>query len=301
MNIITDADFLDFMGKQESQFIRQPSDWFAALCAEFDHGEQMQGDPLPWPKTHEYFGMRPGEVSVWAGINGHGKSQVLSQVCAFALPFSRWLIASLEMPPVKTLSRMYRQIAGVQTPASAYREQIRDWIDSRLWLYDQLDSIESDRLIAMVHYAAQKLSINHIVIDSLMKCGIAPDDYGAQKNFVDRLCWAAKSEQVHIHLVHHIRKKEREGQIPDKFDIKGAGEITDMVDNVLIVHRNKDKEKKIREGKEVAQDEPDSRLIIAKQRHAGIETGFNFWFHEPAQQFVSGSTLGPMPFDFGNH
>ena len=78
-----------------------------------------------------------------------------------------------------------------------------------------------------------KLGCKHIVIDSLMKCGIGEEDYQAQGDFVDKLCWIAKKYDVHIHLVHHMRKGRSEDDIPDKFDVKGASRITDMVDNLF--------------------------------------------------------------------
>ena len=75
-----------------------------------------------------------------------------------------------------------------------------------------------------------------------MKCVSGEDDYNAQKNFVDALCSVARDLNIHIHLVHHIRKLSSEAQLPDKTDVKGSGSITDQVDNLLMVWRNKAKE-----------------------------------------------------------
>ena len=81
--------------------------------------------------------------------------------------------------------------------------------------------------------ALKELKIQHVVIDSLMKCGIMDDDYNGQKQFVDCLCWAAKTYGGHIHLIHHIRKTRSEEEIPDKFDVMGASALTNLVDNVF--------------------------------------------------------------------
>lgn len=297
MDLIKDKDFLDFVAKQESQFINSAADFTDLAISSFEDGDHMAGLQLPWPKTYERFALRKGEVTLWAGVNGHGKSQLLNQICALTMPVSKWLIASLEMPVRATLNRMVRQMGGVGNPSPEYIRSIMETTNGRLWIYDQLDTVPANRIIAMIHYAATKLGVEHIILDSLVKCGMGVDDYNAQKNFVDKLCWAAKTHQIHIHLVHHVRKSEREGKVPDKFDIKGAGEITDLVDNICIVHRNKDKEAKVREGKPFDKYEPDTSLIVAKQRHAGIEDKFALYFHQDSQQFLSSPDARPFQAD----
>jgi twinkle protein len=39
-----------------------------------------------------------------------------------------------------------------------------------------------------------------------------------------------------------LKKPQNEAQIPDKHDTKGSGSITDQVDNLFMVWRNKPKE-----------------------------------------------------------
>ena len=313
MQIITDEiDYLKYLQEAGDSPIRPASDWREGVKQRLNGEQEQIGDRMPWGKTHKFVLLRPGEVSVWAGINGHGKSQILGQVSSWCMKGSKWLIASMEMKPEASLARMARQVAGAAHPSGDWIDRMIDWTDSRLWIYDQIDTVASDRILGMVHYAAQELGINHIVIDSLMKCGIGPDDYAKQKAFVDRLCWAAKAEDIHIHLVHHIRKGEKEGKIPDKFDIKGAGEITDLVDNVFIVHRNKEKEKKARMIESGPEDQatkaakleelapqPDTQLICAKQRHGEFEGAFSLWFHPASQQFTPTKENVPMPLALG--
>ena len=99
-----------------------------------------------------------------------------------------------------------------------------------------------------------------------------------------------KQHGVHVHVVVHIRKLDDEGKIPGKFDIKGTGGLTDMVDNVLIIWRNKKKEKLLRAGtdeeKDKVKDQPDAYLSVVKQRKTGNEPTFSLWFHSPSCQFI---------------
>ena len=287
--ISDDIDYLKFLGLQERQFIEPTTHFLNEVKQRFEFGYEVKGDFLPWKKSHEKVGLRPGEVSVWAGINGHGKSLVLGQVMLWLPREVKILIASLEMKPAATLERMCRQSLAGGVPTEQYIDQFGEFTDN-IFVYDQTDSIESNRILGMIHYAAKELGINHIMVDSLMKCGIGPDDYAKQKEFVDRLCWAAKTHNIHIHLVHHIRKGIDESKRPNKFDIKGGGEITDLVDNVFIVHRNKNKEREAEKkvSNEEVMKQPDETLTVDKQRHGEWEGTFGFWFHKSSQQFVSG-------------
>ena len=293
MQTITDNDFIDFVGKQESQFIIRPSELAQAVKDRLAGKVSVKGDLLPWRKTEGLVALRMGEVSLWAGINGHGKTLLLSQVCAWAM-HSGWVIASMEMPPVATMERMVRQMIGARNPSDHVVDDLLAYTDDKLWIYDQTDSVRPERILGMCYYAAVKLGARHVVIDSLVKCGIKNDDYNGQKDFVDRLCWLAKTTGLHIHLVHHIRKGDKEGNIPDKFDIRGAGELTDLVDNVFIVHRNKRKEDLIAKGEEVDPNVPDCVLKIAKQRHGEAEPVFNLWLHKDSMQFVPSPDNRPM-------
>ncbi len=297
MNKIDDIDFLQFVGKQESQFITNLSEFSDDIKNRFKHGINNFGDELPWHKTHDHFRMRPSEVTIWAGINDHGKSLILSHVMTHLMKTTTCLIASLEMPIASTGNRLLRQIGGVDNPTQEFIETMLKWTDDRLWIYDELDTVKSERILGMCIYAMTELNIKHIVIDSLMKCGIGGDDYNKQKSFVDRLCWAAKTYGGHIHLVHHMRKGHSEHETPDKFDVKGAGEITDLVDNLVIVHRNKSKEQKIQDEKPVEDCEPDATLTVAKQRHGEWEGKINLWFHKESQQFLHWSEAKPEWFD----
>jgi twinkle protein len=129
-----------------------------------------------------------------------------------------------------------------------------------------------------------------MVIDSLMKCVRGEDDYNGQKALVDELCAIARDHSIHIHLVHHIRKLENEAKKPDKSDVKGSGAITDQVDNVLLVWRNKADQ----QSRKAA--DPDAALICCKQRHGEWEGGINLWFDKESQQYLEHPETPPIDF-----
>jgi twinkle protein len=293
MNIIKDIDLLEFTAKQESQSLRAASDFKAEVLERRKSGVSLVGDPMPWEKTKEHFRFRESEVTLWAGVNGSGKSLVMGQCANWLMRHTGVVIASLEMAPATTLDRMERQASGCEQPAKQFTDYFYAQTQN-LWVYDQTDSVPAERILAMCHWAATECGVKHIMIDSLVKCGMAPDDYSGQSRFMDALCWVAKRYKVHIHLVHHIRKGENDLRIPTKWDIKGAGELTDLADNVIIVAHNKRKDREIEDGAD-ASDLPDKFLRIEKQRNGEFEDTWGFWFHNESLQWVPKPNYGALP------
>jgi twinkle protein len=297
MNIIEDIDLLRFMARQESQSIRPAADFIDEAMARLEQGPAVFGDPLPWSKTADKFRFRPSELTIWAGPNGQGKSLVMGQAALwFAADGKKVLIASMEMPGAATVARMMRQASGSELPSRYFADGLRKYTSDKVWIYDQIGSVKAESIIAMIHYAAEELGIDHVMIDSLVKCGVDSEHNEPQKKFVDALAWAAKEHKIHIHLVHHVRKQSDERTHISKYDIKGAGEISDLADNILLIYRNGAKEAKVRSGQEVDQDEADCYIRVAKQRHGEFEGLFGFWFHAQSQQWVPDNRKLPMPF-----
>lgn len=291
MQLIPDnIDFDAYLkGADENAKIKPASEYAEAVIANLHHYDAgFAGCRLPWSKTEELFHIRPGEVTLWPGINGHGKSMVVGQVMTSLMCQSQKVcIASMEMRPVATMTRMCRQAFGSNLPNVDYIREFHAWTDGKLWLYDQHGTVNADRLLGVLNYATKELGVTQFVIDSLMKCGMNEDDYNGQKRFVDRLCAAAKDTGCHIHLIAHSRKGQDELTAPNKMDVKGSGSITDQVDNVMTVWRNKKKEIAIETNKTTPEilDSADALLICDKQRHGEWEGRIALWFDKPSFRY----------------
>lgn len=283
-------DFEGFMkAREEDKANVKTAIDYEAQVIDFFYGEKsLNGITLPWAKTHETFRFRRGEVTLWPGYNGHGKSQILGQVINHILEQGeKACIASFEMHPYASLSRMTRQAVGAAKPTEQFIKDYMHWLNGKLWLYDQQGTVKGERVIAVIYYAAEQLGITHFVIDSLMKCGVRSDDFNAQKDFLDKLCAAARDLNVHVHLIAHSRKGEDEYSPPNKMDVAGSADITNQVDNVMTVWRNKGKEKAIRTNKAKPEDihKPDCLVICDKQRHGEWEGEIALWFDAPSMRY----------------
>jgi twinkle protein len=263
---------------------------------------------MPWPKTHDTFAFRDGEVTVYAGGNGGGKSLITGQIALYLIRQKQSVcIASFEMKPEKTLERMLRQFSGefIDNPLTGDREKyitnligrMDRYLNNRMFIYDQQGTTSPDKVIAMCRYCALELGVKHVFIDSLMKCVKGEDDFNGQKNFVDELTAIARDHNIHIHLVHHIRKLVNEEQQPNKHDLKGSGSISDQVDNVFLMWRNKKKENMRNRGEQVDEMQPDAFLMNEKQRNGDAQEWYGLHFHGSSQQFVEKPGASPIDFD----
>jgi len=292
-----------------SAHVKSANSWLDEIYQNYVDPEKTDDAVMPWIKTHSDVKFRLGEVTVYAGSNGGGKSLVTGQIALGLVKQNlKVCIASYEMKPVTTIVRMLRQFAGenINVPLTHDKEgyirgvlgRFTNFIDENLYLYDQQGSTTPQKTIAMARYCAVELGIKHIFIDSLMKCVVAEDSLNEQKSFVDELCALARDHHVHIHLVHHIRKLQSEEIQPSKTDLKGSGSIADQVDNVFLVWRNKKKENARRNNEDYDEKQPDMFLMCQKQRNGEAEEFYGMYFEHNSQQFVD--SLGGQPIDFDN-
>ena len=310
-NFITpdDIDFAQYEQETDAQQkVKSAAVWVQELIDRIRSPIKQPRAVMPWRKTHSLIAFRPGEVTIWGGANGNGKSLVTGQIALSLLSQDQKVcIASFEMKPSKTLERMGRQFSGFNADDPAFAgsdqareelvkvyEQFKDWTNARLWLYDQQGTVTTAQIIAVTRYCAKELGVSHFFIDSLMKCVAGEDDYNGQKKFVDELTAIARDYQIHIHLVHHIRKPADESHKPSKYDYKGSGAITDQVDNVISVWRNKAKEKDREQNKPIKDTDPDALLICDKQRNGEWEGSIGLWFDKPSMQYVGNAGDEPL-------
>lgn len=273
--------------KEHEGKLRHVSEFIPAALERLRVGVHSFGDPMPWDRTQSKFRFRPSEVTIWAGTNGSGKSLVMGQ-CALTLSqITKVGIASFEMPADSTISRMLRQATGGPKPTDEIAERFGDKLD--LYVYNHVGSLNTNSVYGMIHYMAVEKGIKHIMIDSLVKCGVNSEQNEPQKYFLNKIQEIAKEHKIHIHIVHHTRKAAHETDIPDKYSVKGAGELIDLTDNLILVYRNRVKEKKIKENKEIEEGIPDCYLDISKQRHGEWEGLFSFWWDDKSTQWIDNS------------
>lgn len=282
--------------------MRQASDFMSKVKAMFYPAHDDDRDPvLRLDKDLEWFEFRPGELSVWTGYNGHGKSLMLSQVLLGLMQQGeRVMVFSGEMTPERQLKRMVKQCAGLDRPTGQFIDAIGKWMHDKLWLFNVVGSAAIDRLLTVFLYGSKRYGMRHFVIDSLMMTDVPEDGPGsmtAQKDAMRKLCDFARRNGVHVHLVAHPRKGADESKGPGKLDVAGSSKITDGADNVFTVWSARKDEN----DPDIDPDKADAKLELQKQRNGDFQHFTQWlWFSKDAQQFCTSSRRRPIcyvPFD----
>ena len=199
MNKVLLGDFKNYEAKQQRQYIRPIEEFIDEALLISENGLADSGDKLCWEKTHNKIGFIEGQVTVWTGLSSNGKSMVMGQVACWLAKETSILIASMEMPAWESTLRMMTQANG-KAPTRAFKDEFIQKTNNNLWIYDKTDDVESKDILAMVDWAAEVQQIKHIMIDSIMCCGIDENDMNAQKKpsskrviFLDNLSKSSKN------------------------------------------------------------------------------------------------------------
>jgi twinkle protein len=260
----------------------------------YPSGGEDPGFVLPFSYLKKRFRFRPGELTVWSGTNGHGKSLILSYATiASAFQSERLCIASTEVSPQQWLNRAVKQVTAQERPSVEFIKFAMRWFGQWMWVFNVVGKSKAERVVEVFEYARKRYGIRQFAIDSLMKLGFADDDYNGQKNFVEILADYALHNGVHVHLVAHSRKGENESKASRKMDVKGSGAITDLASNVITIWKNKPKFEELRnvelQGTPPSMDtleQPDFVLHFEKQRNGEWEGKVPLWFRSNCLQFV---------------
>lgn len=279
--------------------LKRPVDYIDSVIHLFwPAHEGREGYTLPYSKLADRFHIRPSEFTLWSGASGAGKSQILSDcIPHWVKQGSRICLASLEMKGEQTLRRLAKQTGGVDRPTAQYIHCILEYLDQGLLLYERVGKAGVEPLLEIFDYARAKYGCDQFIIDSLMRLGIAQDDYNGQEKAVFQIVdWTIK-HGVHTHLVAHARKGDKMQGAPETEDIKGAMEIGANAFNILTVWRNKKHEETLQaaqtdaERKEI-DEKPGVILNIAKQRNGDFEGKTGLWFDQDTYRYHSSFDRG---------
>jgi twinkle protein len=235
---------------------------------------------------------QPGELTVWTGKNGEGKSTMLGQVILEALDngaavfcysgeltksrFQEWI--NTQAAGSLFLEEYKNKYGDVKTKVKKEaNDKIKEWYRGRFFLYDNSirgKNIEHTSILDLCEYAAQKYGCKIFVVDNLMTADFDATDenyYHAQSKFVGNLVAFAKAFNIHIHLVAHPKKTN--GEL-DKEAISGTGDITNRADNVIAIERNYDEK-----------NDYDAILKLLKNRNTGVLGKFPLKFNKKERRF----------------
>lgn len=242
-------------------------------------------------------GFYAGELSVWTGKRGEGKSTFLGQMLLEAETQGHKICAySGELPDWRFREWTYLQAAGpgyvkgredkdtgkmIYTVPEPVQDLIDEWMEGHFFLYDlkQGAAHDEDSILEIFEYAARRYGCGVFLVDNIMtarfKTARDADYYRAQSNFTGRLVEFAKKFNVHVHLVAHPKKTE--GKRLEADDVSGTGEITNRADNVFSLKRL--------EAEEVEREGFGTLLSVLKNRSCGGNVKIKLDFEPTSRRF----------------
>lgn len=248
-------------------------------------------------------GFFAGEMSLWTGKAGIGKSTLVGQmlleavdqghsVCAYSGEldkdqFRDWIYLQAAGP--KYIQYVTDKVTGkkmAQATALADK-QISEWMDERFWLFDLEVNTRHDpaNILNQFEYARMRYNADVFLVDNVMTVDFRDskdrDFYRAQSDFGLKLASWAKRRKVHVHLVVHPDKI-----LPDDLKqinlghVSGSADLTRSANNVFFLSTHMAEDKKA--GKLVAKPV----LKILKNRSYGA-TGTQFLdFDKKSRRFT---------------
>ena len=206
-------------------------------------------------------GFQMGQLTIWTGKSGHGKSTFISQmlieaieqgykVCSYSgelklETFKNWI--DLQIAGHENIDlvedREYGRFKKIIKPEILTK--IENWYNGKIYCYDNRqiqENIENNFVIHVIEEAIRNYGCKVFLIDNLMTCSFEnskiQDFYKAQSDFVGRLSYLTKAYDIHIHLVAHPRKTV--GNAITQDDISGTSDTFKRADNVFCIERKED-------------------------------------------------------------
>lgn len=288
---ITKEEVHNYQSEYVEDFLIKNTSSFADDVVDYYYKEIGSGKSLGLPKLNEGFLARPSELTLVTGISSHGKTQMLMQWVNHLSKDTKCLVMSMEMRPEISIARLTKIALGRNATGSPPTEKfIREYCNEKkeqIYIYDQQQETTSADIFASLIYAKEVLSCQAVVIDSLMTVSDIGSDgdsgYNDQKKFINKLSVLCKALKIHIFLVAHLRKVQDELSVPDAQAIYGSSNIRNQVDNILLIYRQKLKEKWAEEEEKTEEELrgiPDVLVCIQKQRNFPYEGKFGFYFNK---------------------
>lgn len=243
-------------------------------------------------------GLYDGDLNVWTGKRGGGKSTILTQTSLDAVEQGRNVcVYSGEIPADRFKYGLYLQaatsfhlceytdrftgITNYYLPKDRM-EKVDQWLNGRYWLYDnrQTNADEADSVIKIFEQAYKRYDCTVFIVDNLMTVRTMTKDsdiWQAQANFAIKLKAFATKYNVRVDLVVHPRKTNGRS-VADNDEVGGSGTLTNIACNVFAVQRN--------EGDNAEYSDYDSKITVLKNRAFGRLGEVKLVYHEKSRQSV---------------
>ncbi|GAM20688.1 hypothetical protein SAMD00019534_038630 [Acytostelium subglobosum LB1] len=190
-------------------------------------------------------GHRKGELTIFSGPTGIGKTTLLSQLSLdFSTQGTRTLWGSFEIKVARLAKKMMGQYTGVnlEDKVEEYNRMADEFETLPMYFLRFYGSTHIDKVLDAMEYAVYVHDVEHIVLDNLQFM-LSGQSKGVERfenmdESIEKLRHFATQKNVHITVVIHPRKQDI--GIPLNInDIFGTAKATQEADNVIIMQNGK--------------------------------------------------------------
>lgn len=243
-------------------------------------------------------GLFAGELTVLSGLNASGKTSWLNCLALNVIQkgfkvgiwsgemqdwrFQGWLN---QMAAGKNYVRKKEGFENFYYAPHSVCDKINEWVDGKLFLYNNSYGSKWEQLFNDIKELVEKEGVQMVILDNLAALCIDGYDsgtYANQTKFILDVKEYAKQKNIHVILVAHPRKQN---DFLRKESISGTADLTNIADNVFLIHRvGNDFEKRAGEffgaNKVVDYMQYSNVLEVAKNRQMGIVDHLVGMFYE---------------------
>ena len=250
-------------------------------------------------------GLEKGSVSLISGLRGAAKSTILGQIILNCIQADHTsVIYSGELSSKRFMRWLYMQAAG-----KGYTKQYKDydsyycpdelkpaidkWMGDKMWLYNNNYGNNFQKISTCLKQIILEHKADLCVIDNLMALDLAVpsiEKNDAQTAFVWTLKEIARECNVHVIFVAHPRKAQGFLRLDD---VSGSGNISNIVDNAFIIHRNNADFQRLTQ-KDFAWPKShdaysgDNVIEVCKDREGGLQDEFiPLWFESETKRLLN--------------
>lgn len=218
-----------------------------AVYREMANPDQVAGiQSLSFPTLNRLIkGHRKGELTIFSGPTGIGKTTVLSQISLdYVIQGVATLWGSFELNNVRLAKKLLTQYAQKNLEDNIGEFQLYADRFAALPLHFMRfhGSTELEHVLDAMEYAVYVHDVEHIIIDNLQFMtptqGKGYERFEMLDQAISRLRKFATSHNVHVSLIIHPRKED-EGHALSTSSVFGSAKATQEADNVVMVQQGR--------------------------------------------------------------
>ncbi|RKP20650.1 P-loop containing nucleoside triphosphate hydrolase protein [Rozella allomycis CSF55] len=222
------------------------NDIFDSAWNQFSSLSNMPGVPLKSLPSYNKIlkGLRQGELTIFTGPTGSGKTTVLSQISLDFCSGIPTLWGSFEIRNTTLINKMLRQYSKGNLPNDPIKyKSVFEEFQSRMPI-NFMGFYGSTPFTAVknaIYKAVEEKGIKHVVLDNLQfmvsdQHNGSVDRYALFDSIIGRIRDLASTLNIHVTLVIHPRKEEDNEPLKIS-SIHGTAKASQEADNIIILQR----------------------------------------------------------------